>query len=88
MYADGSRYKYKSVFRREQSSNIIEQGFLGNITLEITVQKPTIIYPNILFGQIMWLSVVGKAQYYEGDYQNQNQPTISNIHKEMRGLKR
>lgn len=66
------------------TSNIIEQGFFGNITLEITVQKPTVIYPDILFGQVMWLTVVGKAKYYEGDYQNQSKPTISNIYKEMR----
>lgn len=66
------------------TSNIIEQGFFGNITLEITVQKPTIIYPDTLFGQIIWLTVVGEAKYYAGDYQNQEQPTISNIYKEMR----
>lgn len=66
------------------TSNIIEQGFFGNLTLEITVQKPTIVYPNILFGQIMWLTVNGKAKYYEGDYQNQDMPTVSNIYKEMR----
>ena len=66
------------------TSNIIEQGFFGNITLEITVQKPTVIYPDILFGQIMWLTVMGKAKYYDGDYKDQNQPTISKIYKEMR----
>lgn len=66
------------------TSNIIEQGFFGNITLEITVQKPTIIYPQINFGQIMWLTTVGKAKYYTGEYQNQCEPTISNIYKEMR----
>lgn len=65
------------------TSNIIEQGFFGNITLEITVQKPTIIYPDLLFGQIMWLTVVGEAKYYEGEYQNQDEPTISNIYKEI-----
>lgn len=66
------------------TSNIIEQGFFGHITLEITVQKPTIVYPDILFGQIMWLTVVGKAKYYDGEYQNQEVATISNIYKEMR----
>ena len=70
------------------TSNIIEQGLFGNITLEITVQKPTILYPNILFGHIMWLTVLGSAKYYEGEYQNQNQPTVSNIHnKIVDGLK-
>lgn len=44
------------------TANIVEQGFFGNITLEITVQKPTRIYPNILFGQIMWLTVIGLAR--------------------------
>lgn len=65
------------------TSNIVEQGFYGNITLEITVQKPTIVYPNILFGQIMWITTVGEAKYYEGNYQNQAEATISNIYKEM-----
>lgn len=65
------------------TSSLVEQGFYGTITLEITVHKPTIIYPNILFGHIMWFPVAGEATYYEGEYQNQSCPTLSKIHKEI-----
>lgn len=64
------------------TAGLIDQGFRGRITLEITVQKPTIVYPNIVFGQIFWFSVMGRPYLYHGKYQNQAEATISQIFRE------
>ena len=64
------------------NSALISQGFFGNITLEISVIKPTRIYPYFEFGQIFWFTVCGDPCLYEGKYQNQSAPTISMIYAE------
>lgn len=62
------------------TAGLVDQGFFGNITLEITVQRPTIIYPNIIFGQIFWFEVKGSCDLYNGKYQNQVGATPSKIY--------
>ncbi|WLE95291.1 MAG: dCTP deaminase [Candidatus Electrothrix communis] len=62
------------------TAGLIDQGFLGKITLEITVQKPTKIYRFMRFGQIFWFTVFGNAELYTGKYQNQSHPTTSRLH--------
>lgn len=59
------------------TAGLIDQGFFGNITLEIVVVKPTIVYPSIKFGQIFWYTTRGKPYLYNGKYQNQNGATLS-----------
>lgn len=61
------------------TAGLIDQGFLGHITLEITVKKPTIIYPNMSFGQIFWFCTYGTPLLYQGKYQEQNEPTGSKL---------
>lgn len=62
------------------TAGLIDQGFLGKITLEITVQKPTRIYRFMQFGQIFWFTVLGDAEVYTGKYQDQSHPTTSLLH--------
>lgn len=64
------------------TAGLIDQGFYGNITLEIIVNKPTRIYPGIIYGQIFWFTVCGEPYLYCGKYQNQCNPTISRIYYE------
>jgi dCTP deaminase len=59
------------------TAGLIDQGFHGRITLEITVQRPTRVYPNIIFGQIFWFTSVGDAALYSGKYVGQARPTAS-----------
>lgn len=61
------------------TAGLIDVGFLGEITLEITCTKPTIVYPNIPFGQIFWFSLFGKSIIYEGKYKGQAGPTPSRL---------
>lgn len=61
-------------------AGLIDQGFVGKITLEISVLKRTKVYPGMLFGQILWFTVFGAARLYSGKYQNQIHPTESLLH--------
>jgi dCTP deaminase len=62
------------------TAGLIDQGFYGQITLEITVQRPTRIYPGVIFGQIFWFTTVGEATLYSGKYVEQANPTASKAH--------
>ena len=62
------------------TAGLIDIGFIGTITLEIIVAKPTIIYPDITFGQIYWFSSAGNVNLYNGKYQQQRGPTLSKNH--------
>jgi dCTP deaminase len=63
------------------TAGLIDVGFYGQITLEITVQRPTRVYPDIPFGQIYWFSLHGNADsQYRGKYQSQSGPTPSKLH--------
>ena len=64
------------------TAGLIDQGFFGNITLEITAQKKTKVYPGMVFGQIFWFTTFGFPYLYEGKYQGQNGPTCSRLHKD------
>ncbi|MFE9188393.1 dCTP deaminase [Micromonospora sp. NPDC007208] len=62
------------------TAGLIDVGFEGQITLEITVQRPTRVYAGILFGQIYWFSLHGSPEpQYSGKYQNQDGPTPSRM---------
>lgn len=62
------------------TAGLIDVGFFGQITLEITVQKPTRVYAGIHFGQIFWFSLYGCPHpTYAGKYQEQHGPTESRL---------
>ena len=46
-------------------------GFVGTWTLEITVVKPVIIYPNMRIGQVYFQKGIGKNECYNGKYKYQ-----------------
>lgn len=66
------------------TAGLIDQGFVGSITLEIVAERPTMIYPNIHFGQISWIEASGEPMPYSGRYQGQYGPTPSRFHAELR----
>jgi dCTP deaminase len=58
------------------TSNLVHAGFFGQLTLEITVRRPTKVYAGIRFGQVSWFSLVGPLDLqYEGAYLTQEGPT-------------
>lgn len=64
-------------------AGLIDQGFFGHITLEITVTLPVVVYPRMRIGQIFWFESVGEALLYSGKYMNQNQSLPSQIYKDI-----
>lgn len=46
-------------------------GFIGRWTLEITVQKPLIVYPGLEICQIAFTNIIGDFKLYEGRYKDQ-----------------
>lgn len=55
-------------------------GFVGRWTLEITVVKPLVVYPNQRIGQVTFFNVEGsKNIQYKGRYQSQLEPTSSRL---------
>lgn len=49
-------------------AGLIDQGFFGHITLEITAKMPTLVFPGMRFGQIFWFESKGKCELYKGKY--------------------
>jgi dCTP deaminase len=63
------------------TAGLIDVGFCGQITLEVTVQRPTRVYVGVPFGQIFWFSVQGSVNsLYVGKYQSQAGPTKSRLY--------
>lgn len=70
-------------------------GFKSNWTLEITVVKPTKIYPNVRIGQVYFHDVVSSrcasgsnskaGLIYSGKYTNQPEPQASKSYEDFRG---
>lgn len=63
-------------------AGLIDQGFLNHITLEITAKLPTLIFPNMRFGQIFWFETIGEYKLYKGKYSGNNQGLPSQINKD------
>jgi dCTP deaminase len=61
------------------TAGLIDVGFVGQITLEITVQRPIRVYQGIPFGQIFWFSLYGFPSLYSGKYQLQSGATPSRL---------
>ncbi len=64
-------------------AGLIDQGFFGSITLEITVTHPVLIFPEMRFGQIYWYRVFGDPLLYSGKYQSQSEGLVSQIYKDI-----
>ena len=65
-------------------AGLIDQGFLGQITLEIEVQLPTVVYPQMRFGQIFWFESIGPVKLYSGRYHHQKLATPSQIYEDFK----
>lgn len=66
------------------TAGLIDQGFFGQVTLEIVVHKPTRVYPEMKFGQIFWFTTSGTPLLYDGKYQSQMGPTPSRLRADYR----
>lgn len=70
--------------KNHECAGLIDQGFFGHITLEITVQLETLVFPGMRFGQISFYEVTGKPLLYNGRYNNSemNKATPSRMYED------
>lgn len=62
------------------SAGLIDDGFAGNITLEIRVVHPVILRPGMRFAQLVFEPVRGVRSPYRGRYQGDSGPVASRFH--------
>lgn len=62
------------------SAGLIDDGFAGNITLEIRVVHPIILRPGMRFAQLVFEPAQGERRPYRGRYQNDAGPVASRFH--------
>ena len=66
-------------------AGLVDLGFYGHITLEITAKLNTVIYPDMRLGQIFWFKTEGTADLYEGKYCERNDAVPSKIYEDWDG---
>ena len=59
------------------SAGLIDDGFAGNITLEIRVIHPIILWPGMRLAQLVFESIVGDRRPYRGRYYGDSGPVAS-----------
>ena len=66
-------------------AGLIDQGFFGHITLEMTAKLPTVVYAGMRIGQMFWFESVGDCELYRGKYGQSrgNAGVPSRIHMDL-----
>ena len=65
------------------TSELVDIGFKGKLTLQFCATQPVKIYSGMKIGQIMFWKVLGKVELYNGKYQNSAAPRASEIYKDF-----
>ena len=65
------------------TADLVDIGFVGNLTFQLHCVQPLKIYPNMKIGQIMFWKTKGKINLYKGKYQNSIGPQESKIYKDF-----
>lgn len=64
-----------------QTAGLVDPGWKGHLTLEITVVAPTILRPGQPIGQLTFQRLTTRAERpYAGRYQGDREPTASRLH--------
>ena len=59
------------------TADLIDIGFMGNITFQFHPTKDILITPNMLIGQVTFWKTIGEINLYDGKYQFSKGPQIS-----------
>lgn len=66
------------------TSDLVDIGFIGRLTLQLHSTQPVKIYKGMKIGQIMFWKVFGAAKLYEGKYQNSLVPRESEVWRDFK----
>ena len=65
------------------TADIIDLGSYGQLTLQVHVVKPVLLYPRMLIGQITFWVPQGEIELYSGKYARAKRPTPSLAYKDF-----
>lgn len=65
------------------TSDLVDIGFKGKLTLQFCATQPVKIYKGMKIGQVMFWKVFGNVNLYNGKYQNSIEPRQSEIWKDF-----
>ncbi len=65
-----------------ESAGFVDVGFNGNITFEITVVHPVVVYPGMRIAQLAFHELTGDITLYNGKYQNDRGAQASKLYKD------
>lgn len=65
------------------TSDLIDIGFKGKLTLQFCATQPVKIYKGMKIGQVMFWKVFGDVKLYKGKYQNSIEPRESEIWRDF-----
>lgn len=65
------------------TSDLVDIGFKGKLTLQFCATQPVKIYKGMKIGQVMFWKVFGDVNLYKGKYQNSTEPRQSEIWRDF-----
>lgn len=65
------------------TSDLVDIGFKGNLTLQLSATQPVRVYKGMKIGQIYFHRIYGKPKLYSGKYQNSIGPRESEIYRDF-----
>lgn len=66
------------------TSDLVDIGFKGRLTLQLHSTQPVKIYKGMKIGQVMFWKVYGKVKLYDGKYQNSLVPRESEVWRDFK----
>lgn len=66
------------------TSDLVDIGFTGRLTLQLHATQPVKIYKGMKIGQIMFWRVYGDVELYNGKYQNSKEPRESEVWRDFK----
>ena len=65
------------------TSDLVDIGFKGNLTLQLHATQRVKIYKNMKIGQVMFWKIYGDVDLYKGKYQGSNGPRESEVWRDF-----
>jgi len=65
------------------TSDLIDIGAVGQVTLQLTAVQPVIVYPGMQVGQVTFWKPMGNIEKYHGRYQNCEGPIASRMYMDF-----
>ena len=65
------------------TSDLVDIGFKGNLTLQLHATQPVKVYKGMKIGQVTFWKVFGDVELYKGKYQGSTEPRESEVYRDF-----